>query len=325
MLFIDRLIESIIQKKCPCAVGLDTLPEYAPAGIRKSCGAGASRQETGGDSVKASAGQEATCAEAVMRFNFAIIDAVYDVVPAVKPQLAYYERLGYWGMYAFWETVAYARRKGLLVIADGKRGDIGPTASAYAEAFLGESDGAPGVGSADALTVNPYLGEDSVAPFIELCRSHGKGLFALVKTSNASSGDIQDLELADGRKLYDAVAALVERWGEGLVGSYGYSSVGAVVGATFPSQALELRKAMRRSYFLVPGYGAQGGSAQDAASAFDQSGLGAIVSASRSILCAWSHPRWEGKYAQEDFADAARAEALRMKAEINAAIGAANS
>jgi orotidine-5'-phosphate decarboxylase len=338
MLFVDNLIEAIIQKKCPCVVGLDTLPEYAPPSMRgaarASCGDGGGGDGgnggDGGDSGESGGGGGGCSegAEAVARFNRAVIDAVCDIVPAVKPQLAYYERLGHWGMRCFWDTVAYAHGKGLLVIADGKRGDIGATAYAYADAYLGggsdDDSNAAGTVSVDALTVNPYLGEDGVEPFIDRCRRFGKGIFALVKTSNATSGDIQDLELKDGRKLYDAVAGLVNQWGEGVVGEYGYSSVGAVVGATFPAQAKELRKAMQRAYFLVPGFGAQGGGAQDAAAAFDQSGLGAIVNASRSVLCAWSHPRWEGKYTHEDFADAARAEALRMKAEINEAIGAAN-
>ena len=330
MLFIDKLIEAVIEKKSPCVVGLDTLPEYAPEGAGGEGAEGAdARTAADGEGADGADARAAAGAKAIASFNRAVIDAVCDVVPAVKPQLAYYERLGQWGMRAFWDTVAYAHGKGLLVIADGKRCDIGATASAYADAYLGGGGNGGGGGSgslhvesADALTVNPYLGGDSVAPFIDRCRSHGKGVFMLVKTSNASSGDIQDLELADGRKVHDAVAGLVEVWGEGLVGAYGYSSVGAVVGATFPKQAQALRKSMRRAYFLVPGYGAQGGGAQDAAAAFDMSGLGAVVNASRSVLCAWSHPRWNGKFSQLNFADAARAEALRMRSEINAAIGA---
>ena len=310
MVFIDRLIEQIIEKRNPSVVGLDTQLDFIPKRIRDAC------LDSCGNPGKAAA-------EAIFRFNAAIIDNVADVVPAVKPQIAFYELYGHYGAEAFIKTTRYAREKGLLVIADCKRNDVGATAAAYADAFLG-AEGE--FYFADAITVNPYLGIDGIAPFMENCVKHEKGIFALVKTSNPSSGQLQDLELSDGKKIYEHVADLVAQWGagEGLVGSYGYSSVCAVVGATYPEQAGALRKRVPRVFFLVPGYGAQGGDASDAAAAFGESGLGAIVNASRGILCAWSHERWGGKYAHDDFAEAARAEALRMKIEINRAIGASD-
>jgi len=308
MTFIDRLIERIIETKNPSVIGLDTSIEFVPQKIRAACA------EEFGEGAQAEA-------EAVYRFNRIIIDCVRDIVPAVKPQLAFYELLGARGMEAFAKTALYARDSGLLVIADGKRNDIGSTAGAYSGAYLG-AGGSPFY--ADALTINPYLGFDGAAPFIDCCKKNGKGVFVLVKTSNPSSGDFQDLELANGKKLYEHVADKVQEWAceDGLLGTYGYSSVCAVVGATYPAQAKALRERAKRLYFLLPGYGAQGGSAEDAAAAFGESGLGAAVNASRSVLCAWRHERWGGKYGHDDFGEAARAEALRMKAEINRAIGA---
>ena len=310
MVFIDRLIERIIETRNPSVVGLDVNIGFVPKKLRDACAA------EFGDGARAAA-------EAVFRFNCVIIDNIKDVVPAVKPQIAFYERYGMYGADAFIRTAAYARDNGLIVIADAKRGDIGSTADAYADAFLGDGDGAY---FADALTVNPYLGIDGVAPFIEKCKARDKGVFVLVKTSNPSSGDFQDLELTGGMKVYEHVAGKVDEWarGDGLIGAYGYSSVCAVVGATYPEQAKALRERFKRIYFLVPGYGAQGGSADGAAAAFDGAGLGALVNASRSVLCAWSHERWGGAYTHDDFGAAARAEALRMKSELNRAIGASD-
>ncbi|MDR1439186.1 MAG: orotidine-5'-phosphate decarboxylase [Clostridiales bacterium] len=314
-MFVDDLADAVIKKRNPSVVGLDTLLEYVPAGVRKK------HAELHGNTLKAAA-------EAIYEFNARIIDSVCDIVPAVKPQLAYFELYGSHGVECFERTVAYAHDMGLLVIADAKRGDIGATATAYAAAYLGESalDGgaAEKAFGADAMTVNPYLGADGVEPFLKRCDDSGKGIFVLVKTSNPSSGQLQDLDLKDGMKVYERVAGLVEEWGEGRVGSYGYASVGAVVGATYPEQAKSLRAMMPHAYILVPGYGAQGGTAVGAAAAFDESGLGAIVNASRSVLRAWKHERWGGMYSEDGFGDAARAEALRMKAELNAAIGATN-
>ena len=332
MVFIDRLIESVIEKRNPSVIGLDTRIEFVPDSIRRACAEefGANGQVEAVAKAEANAAAAAAAAaaavakaeaEALYRFNRVIIDSVKDIVPAVKPQIAFYEIYGSYGAEAFIKTAKYARDNGLMVIADCKRNDIGSTADAYAEAFLGSGEGAY---FADALTVNPYLGIDGIEPFMRKCRENGKGIFALVKTSNASSGQLQDMELANGKKVYEHVAGLVSEWasGGGLAGSYGYSSVCAVVGATYPEQMKGLRDKYKKLYFLVPGYGAQGGGAQDAAAAFDSSGLGAVVNASRSVLCAWSHERWGGKYSHEDFGDAARAEALRMKADINLAIGA---
>ncbi|MCL2058403.1 MAG: orotidine-5'-phosphate decarboxylase [Oscillospiraceae bacterium] len=330
MLFIDRLIERIIETKNPSVIGLDTSIGFVPPRIRDACEQELSRAGAGAHL------RAAVDAEAIYRFNREIIDAISGIVPAVKPQMAFYELYGQYGAEAFVKTANYARHRGLIVIADAKRGDIGSTAEAYADAFLGPgvkgvegSEGGEGGESGglyccDAMTVNPYLGIDGVKPFIDNCRKYKKGIFVLVKTSNPSSGDFQDLELASGGKVYELIADRVAQWGqgEGLLGAYGYSSICAVVGATYPAQAKELRARAKRVFFLVPGYGAQGGGAEGAAAAFDSAGLGAIVNASRSVLCAWSHERWGGKYAHDDFAAAAEAEALRMKSEINHAINA---
>jgi len=305
MVFIDRLIERIIEVKNPSVVGLDTNIDFVPKGIREAC------DDEFGVGAKSDA-------EAVYRFNCGIIDHICDIAPAVKPQIAFYELFGSYGAEAFIKTAVYARDSGMLVIADAKRGDIGTTAAAYADAFLG------GAYYADALTVNPYLGIDGVLPFIQNCVKNEKGIFVLVKTSNPSSGDFQDLDLSMGKKVYEHIADKVGEWalGEGLMGTYGYSSVCAVVGATYPEQAKALRERIKKIFFLVPGYGAQGGGGADAAAAFDASGLGAVVNASRSVLCAWSHERWGGRYTHGDYAVAAREETLRMRAEINRAIGA---
>ena len=308
MVFIDKLIERVIETRNPSVIGLDTRIEYVPDGIRADC------RDEFGEGAQADA-------EAIYRFNRKLIEHVKDIVPAVKPQIACYEMYGAYGADALIRTARFAADNGLLVIADGKRNDIGATAEAYAAAHLGDK---PGAYFADALTVNPYLGIDGVQPFLNQCRDRGKGVFVLVKTSNASSGQFQDLQLTNGKKAYEHIADLVQEWagGEGLMGTYGYSSVGAVVGATYPGQAKALRARVNKVYFLVPGFGAQGGDAEGAAAAFDAAGLGAVVNASRSVLCAWSHARWGGKYSHADFAEAARAEALRMKTELNRAIGA---
>ena len=306
-MFIDRLMDQIELKHNPSVIGLDPLLEYVPESIREKA------QKKYGNTAKAAA-------KALLSFNKGIIDAICDIAPAVKPQLAYYEMYGYWGVKSFFKTVEYAKQKGLLVIVDGKRNDIGSTAGAYAKAYLGETALSDGITErvfyGDALTINPYLGIDGVAPFLKECKNHGKGVYILVKTSNESSGQLQDLMLQNGKKVYEEVAELVESWGADLIGRHGYSSVGAVVGATYPEQARELRKIMKHTCFLVPGFGAQGGTASDAAAAFDETGRGAIVNASRSVLCAWKHERWEGTYTHEDFGTAARSETVRMRDEL---------
>lgn len=292
--FVDRLITAIKEKNSPIVVGLDPKLDFIPSHIiEKYNNAG----------------------EAIYEFNKGLIDALYDIVPAVKPQLAYYEMYGLDGIAAFKDTVDYAKEKGLIVIADGKRNDIGSTAEAYSKAYLSE-----GVFDVDCLTVNPYLGIDGIQPFMDDCKNNGRGIFVLVKTSNKSSGQLQDLKLEDGRTIYEVVAGLVDKWGEGTVGKYGYSSVGAVVGATYPEQAIKLREIMKKAYILVPGYGAQGGTADDAAKNFNSDGLGAIVSASRSVMCAYRSEKWDNHFDENAYAEAARAEAIDMREALNKAI-----
>lgn len=307
MNFSDRLAEQIKLKNNPTVMGLDPKLEYIPASIKE-------KHFSEEKEVSRAA------AKSIIKFNKRLIDATFDIIPAIKPQLAYYEMYGLEGLRAFYETVAYAKEKGLLVIVDGKRNDIGTTAEAYATAYLGETDingKTVEAFNADALTVNAYLGVDGIKPFIDLCEKNNKGIFALVKTSNPSSGQLQDLLLADGRTIYEAMADLVEQWGNTTIGKCGYSSVGAVVGATYPKQLAELRKRMPKAWILVPGYGAQGGKAADVAVAFDKNGFGAVINASRSLMCAYKLDAWKDKYSSDDFDKAARAEAERMRDDIN--------
>ena len=311
MNFSDKLAEQILLKRNPSVLGLDPKLDFIP------------------DSIKEKAFEENACkrkaaAHSIVEFNKRLIDAVYDIIPAIKPQLAYYEMYGLEGLWAFNETLQYAKSKNLLVIADGKRNDIGTTAEAYASAYLGTTaihDRKQEIFGVDALTVNAYLGVDGIKPFVTACEQFGKGLFILVKTSNPSSGQLQDLKLSDGRTVYEAMADLVGEWGLTTLGQCGYSSIGAVVGATYPKQLEELRKRMSKAWILVPGYGAQGGTAADVAHAFDKDGLGAVVNASRSLMCAYKLDMWKDQFTQEDFREAARAEAERMKKDIGAAIG----
>ncbi len=305
---MDRLLEKIVALQNPTVAGLDPKLSYVPEFLRERAFG-----EFGNTLEGAAA--------AVLAFNRGLIDALWDIVPAVKPQAAYYELLGWPGVRALAETIAYAREKGMFVITDGKRNDIGATMQAYAAAHLGETQLAQGVPAtpfgADALTVNGYLGSDGIRPLLEVCAREDKGIFVLVKTSNPSSGELQDLRLEDGRTVYETMGARCEEWGRELPGKYGYSGVGAVVGATYPTQLGELRKKLPHTFFLVPGYGAQGGGADDVAPGFDALGLGAVVNSSRGILCAWQK---EG-CAPEDYAGAARREALRMRDEIVGKIG----
>lgn len=307
---VDRLIGQIKQKNNPTVMGLDPRIEMVPEHIKKDAFG------KYGTNLKG-------MSQAVLEFNKKLIDATYDIVPAVKPQIAFYEILGVEGINAFKETCEYAKSKGMIVIADIKRGDIGSTAEAYSSAYLGRIDvngELQKVIDVDFVTANPYLGSDSVQPFLEDCKKYDKGMFLLVKTSNKSSGDIQDVRIDSGKFLYEHVASLVEKWGEELTGEYGYSSIGVVVGATYPEQMVTLRKILKKSYILVPGYGAQGGSAQDAAKAFNADGLGAIVNASRSIMAAYKSEKWKAEYSAERFDEAARAEAIRMRDDLNGAI-----
>lgn len=310
-MFIDRMLEKIIEKRNPSVMGLDPLIEYVPPSIREKYSL------IFGNTLKA-------CSEAILEFNKRLLDAVCDIIPAVKPQSAYYEMYGSEGIRALIETIRYAREKGFIVIVDAKRNDIGSTSAAYASAYLGQTD----IGSdvpqrvfdADALTVNGYLGIDGIKPMLECCAKYGKGIFVLVKTSNPSSVQLQDIVTDDGRKVYEVMADLVSDWGANIVGKYGYSSVGAVVGATWPDQLKDLRRRMPHTFFLVPGYGAQGGSAADVAAAFDPNGLGAVINASRSLMCAYKLDRWSKLFTHEEFADACREEALRMKKELESII-----
>lgn len=306
MNFADKLINAIKIKGNPICVGLDPRLEQIPAQIIN----------------KANEGEKNTkeaAAEALKAFNKGIIDAVADLVPCVKPQIAFYEQYGWAGFKVYEETCAYAQEKGLLVIADAKRNDIGSTAKGYAGAFLGKVPlfGGEVAGlDADALTVNAYLGWDGVKPFAQVCRDEDKGIFILVKTSNISSGDLQDQELLVGKdkmQVYELMAHFVDSWGADLIGESGYSSIGAVVGATYPQQAKVLRKMMPHAIFLVPGYGAQGGEAEDVKPCFNEDGLGAIVNSSRGIIFAYEN---DEKYGPENYADAARDAVVRMKEDL---------
>ncbi len=307
-MFIDRLMDKVKKMQNPTVMGLDPKLEYIPSSIRKK------NLELYGNNFKAAS-------ESILEFNKALIDAVSDIVPAIKPQLAYYEMYGTDGLKAFEQTVMYGQKKGLLIIADGKRNDIGSTSQAYSSAYLGHTLLEDGVEKAvydvDALTVNGYLGIDGIKPMIDDCSKYKKGIFILVKTSNPSSTQLQDIIVGDGRKVYEVVAELVTDWGKELIGKCGYSSVGAVVGATWPQQLKELRIRMPHTCFLVPGYGAQGGGAKDVAEAFDNDGLGAIINASRSLMCAYKSKKYEGKYTEDEFDAACREEAISMREDIS--------
>ena len=299
---MDRLISKVKETNNPTVMGLDPRYDMIPESIR----------------AKYSQDIEGAC-RSILEFNKGLIDSVYDIVPAVKPQIAFYEMFGIEGIKVFNETCKYAKQKGMVVIADVKRGDIGSTAAGYSNAYLGKTpieQEKVSIYDVDFVTVNPYLGIDGVKPFIDDCKEYGKGIFILVKTSNKSSGELQDLKLENGTTIYEKVAELVSSWGKDLVGEYGYSSVGAVVGATYPIQIKELREIMPKTYFLIPGYGAQGGKAEDIALGF-KDGIGGIVNASRSLMAAYKSDRWKDKYSEKEFGKATRAEAIRMRDELN--------
>ena len=302
----NPLIEKIIEKKNPTVAGLDPKLDYVPQYIREKCFEQYGRTLEG-------------AAEALYEFNIGLIDALCDVVPAVKPQMAYYEMYGWQGVRTFARTVEYAKSKGLYVITDGKRNDIGATMEAYAAGHLGviDVDGETFEAfGADALTVNGYLGTDGIDPLLKVCAAQDKGIFVLVKTSNKSSGELQNLPLEGGESIYGRMACMCDEWGKELPGEYGFTGVGAVVGATYPEQLTELRKEHPSIFFLVPGYGAQGGGAKGLVGAFNKEGLGAVVNSSRAIMCAYKKEGCDEK----DFAGAARREALRMKDDINGAL-----
>ena len=305
---INKLVAEIKKKDAPVVVGLDPMLGYVPEHLTKKA------FEEFGETLEGAA-------EAIWQYNKGIVDAVYDLIPAVKPQIAMYEQFGIPGMMAFKKTVDYCKEKGLVVIGDIKRGDIGSTSTAYAVGHLGKVT----VGSRqyygfdeDFVTVNPYLGSDGVNPFIDVCKEEKKGIFVLVKTSNPSSGEFQD-RLIDGRPLYELVGEKVAEWGSQCMGD-DYSYVGCVVGATYPEMGKILRKIMPKTYILVPGYGAQGGKASDLAPYFYKDGLGAIVNSSRGIICAYKQEAYE-KFGAVNYADASRQAAIDMINDINTARG----
>ena len=300
---MDRLIKKIKELNNPTVIGMDPKYEMIPDCIKN-------KYDESLDGVS----------KAILEFNKRLIDATCDIIPAVKINIAFYEMYGLKGIEAFEKTCKYAKEKDMIVIADIKRGDIGNTAKAYSNAFLGRTTIAGKevpIYDVDFVTLSPYMGTDSIKPFVDDCIKYSKGAFVIVKTSNPSSGELQDLKLENGEEVYTKVANLVENWGKDLVGEYGYSSISAVVGATYPKQLQDLRKAAPHTFFLIPGYGAQGGKAEDIALGFDENGIGGIVNSSRGLICAYKSDFWKDKYSEEEFEKATRAEAIRMRDELN--------
>ena len=304
---INKLISKIRKTNAPIVVGLDPMLNYIPEHIQKKAFA------EFGETLEGAA-------EAIWQYNKGIVDATFDLIPAVKPQIAMYEQFGIPGLIAYKKTVEYCKSKDLVVIGDIKRGDIGSTSAAYAVGHLGQVQ----VGSKkyagfdeDFATVNPYLGSDGVKPFMDVCKEEKKGIFVLVKTSNPSSGEFQD-RVIDGRPLYELVGEKVAQWGDELMGD-GYSYVGAVVGATYPEMGKVLRKIMPKTFILVPGYGAQGGKGADLVHFFNEDGLGAIVNSSRGIIAAYKQEKYK-EFGAENYADASRAAVKDMIADISGAL-----
>ena len=304
---INKLISNIRKTNAPIVVGLDPMLNYIPEHIQKKAFA------EFGETLEGAA-------EAIWQYNKGIVDATFDLIPAVKPQIAMYEQFGIPGLIAYKKTVEYCKSKDLVVIGDIKRGDIGSTSAAYAVGHLGQVQ----VGSKkyagfdeDFATVNPYLGSDGVKPFMDVCKEEKKGIFVLVKTSNPSSGEFQD-RVIDGRPLYELVGEKVAQWGDELMGD-GYSYVGAVVGATYPEMGKVLRKIMPKTFILVPGYGAQGGKGADLVHFFNEDGLGAIVNSSRGIIAAYKQEKYK-EFGAENYADASRAAVKDMIADISGAL-----
>ena len=304
---INKLISNIRKTNAPIVVGLDPMLNYIPEHIQKKAFA------EFGETLEGAA-------EAIWQYNKGIVDATYDLIPAVKPQIAMYEQFGIPGLIAYKKTVDYCKSKDLVVIGDIKRGDIGSTSAAYAVGHLGQVQ----VGSRkyagfdeDFATVNPYLGSDGVKPFMDICKEEKKGIFVLVKTSNPSSGEFQD-RVIDSRPLYELVGEKVAQWGDELMGDE-YSYVGAVVGATYPEMGKVLRKIMPKTFILVPGYGAQGGKGADLVHFFNEDGLGAIVNSSRGIIAAYKQEKYK-EFGAENYADASRAAVKDMIADISGAL-----
>lgn len=304
---IQKLISNIKKTNAPIVVGLDPMLSYIPEFIKKKA------FSEFGETMRGAA-------EAVWQYNKGILDAISDIVPAVKPQIAMYEQFGLEGMKVYQQTIDYCKKKGLIVIGDIKRGDIGSTSEAYAVGHLGKVT----VGSQsfygfneDFVTVNPYLGSDGINPFIKVCKEEKKGIFILVKTSNPSSGEFQD-KLIDGKPLYELVGEKVAQWGADCMGE-SYSYVGAVVGATYPEQGKRLRQIMPNTFILVPGYGAQGGKGEDLVHFFNKDGLGAIINSSRGIIAAYKDEKY-ASYGEECYADASRKAVMDMREDIAAAL-----
>jgi len=297
--FADRLVAAIKAKGTPCIVGLDPRIDRMPAFVQR---AGTTSAAQVGESIAA--------------FNRVMLDAIRRLVPAVKLQMAFYEQYGLSGLQAFVDTIEVAKAAGLIVIVDGKRNDISSTAEAYARAYLSSTADCPGSFDVDALTVSPFLGRDSLRPFVEASLHFGKGIFVLVKTSNHGSADIQDQRLLGGERLYERLASFVEELGRDVLGTEGYSSIGAVVGATFPAEAVLLRRLMPHAMILVPGYGAQGGTAHDAVAAFNEDGYGAIVSASRSV----TYPHEDSDIDVSSFIALVRRSTMKMIEDVNGAL-----
>lgn len=306
---INKLISKIQKTNAPIVVGLDPMMKFVPQYIQKAAFA------EYGETLEGAA-------EAIWQYNKGIIDAIYDLIPAVKPQIAMYEQFGIPGLIAFKKTVDYCKEKDLVVIGDIKRGDIGSTSEAYAVGHLGKVQ----VGNnayygfdEDFATVNPYLGSDGVNPFLKVCKEESKGIFVLVKTSNPSSGELQD-KLVDGKPIYEIMGEMVNAWGADCMPESGnYSYVGAVVGATYPEQGKILRKVMPNTFILVPGYGAQGGKGADLVHFFNEDGLGAIINSSRGIIAAYQQEKY-AQYGEEGYAQAARAAVIDMREDIAQAL-----
>lgn len=305
-MIIDKLIEKIKETKNPTLLGLDPRLSYVPKYITDDC------IEKYGNTTEA-------VAEAFFIFNKAIIDSTYDLIPAVKPQVAMYEMFGAKGIECYIKTIEYAKSKNLIVIGDIKRSDIASTAEAYSDGHIGRVE----IGGEkfeiykeDFITLNPYLGIDSIEPYFKNCKEYEKGLFILVKTSNPNSGQLQDLYV-ENMTLCEKVGKFTQQWGEDFIGKYGYSSIGAVVGATHPKDAQKLRKIMPNVFFLVPGYGAQGGKAQDLTVCFDNNGIGAIVNSSRGIIAAYKNEIYRERFSEKEFAEASRQAVIDMKEDLN--------
>ena len=305
-MIIDKLIDKIIETNSPIVVGLDPKIPYIPEYIIKDC------IDKYGKSPKA-------IAEAFLIFNKEIINEIFDIIPAIKPQIAMYEMLGSFGIESYIETIKYAKSKGLIVIGDIKRCDISSTAEYYSDGHIGKIDifGEKfEIYSEDFITLSPYIGIDSIEPYFNNCKEYEKGLFILVKTSNPNSGEIQDLDIGN-KRIYEKVGELTSKWGKEFIGKHNYSSIGAVVGATHKKQAENLRNIMPNTFFLVPGYGAQGGTSKEISVCFDKNGLGAIINSSRGIISAHQNEKYKHNYSEKEFAKASREAVIDMKNDIN--------